>query len=175
VPEALLAEAAAAAAGFGAAAGIVDEAAAAAFGVNRTDLRIIGLLQQAGAVSAGRLASLAGLSPAATSTAIQRLTAAGYLTRTIDDEDRRRAVVALTTMAADLLSEAYAPIARAGRQELSRYSPAQIELIIEVLRGGERLQLAEAERIRGLGGLTAGEGEAAAPAAARSPGLSSEV
>jgi hypothetical protein len=59
VSRALLAEAAQAAAGFGAAAGAVDEAAAAAFGVNRTDLRIIGLLDQAGTLSAGQLSAAA--------------------------------------------------------------------------------------------------------------------
>jgi DNA-binding MarR family transcriptional regulator len=139
--------AAEAAAGFGAAAGAVDAAAAAAFGVNRTDLRIIGLLHYAGPLAAGRLSAAAGLSPAAMSTAIQRLMAAGHLTRTIDGQDRRRAVVALTTAAASLLSEIYTPVGEAGLTELSRYSAAELTLIIEFLRRGERLQLAQAQRI----------------------------
>lgn len=150
MPELVLSEAAEAAAAFGAAAGAVDQAAAAAFGVNRTDLRIIGLLQQAGPLSAGRLSVAAGLSPAAMSTAIQRLAAAGYLTRTADGQDRRRAVVALTPPAADLLSKVYAPIGEVGRRELSRYSGTEIRLIIEFLRRGEQLQLAQAERIKDL-------------------------
>src|SRR5687767_1789623 len=45
-------EAARAAAAFGDAADVVDEAAAATFGVNRTDLRILGLIHTAGAMSA---------------------------------------------------------------------------------------------------------------------------
>jgi DNA-binding MarR family transcriptional regulator len=142
--------AAEAAAAFGAAAGAVDSAAAAAFGVNRTDLRIIGLLHQAGPLSAGRLSAMAELSPAAMSTAIQRLTAAGYLTRTVDGQDRRRAVVDLTAPAADLLTAVYAPIGQAGLRELSRYSAAEITLITEFLRRGEQLQLGEADRIRSL-------------------------
>jgi DNA-binding MarR family transcriptional regulator len=160
VPTALLTEAAAAAADFGAAAHAVDAAAAAAFGVNRTDLRIIGLLQQAGMLSAGRLSALAGLSPAATTTAIQRLIAAGHLTRTVDGKDRRRAVVTLTDSAAGLLSDIYSPIGEAGRLELSRYSPDQLTLITDFLRRGERLQLGQAERIRDLAVPGSGRAEA---------------
>jgi hypothetical protein len=59
----MLAAAAQAAADFGAAAAAVDDAAAAAFGLNRTDLRIIGLLREAGPLSAGQLSAAAGLSP----------------------------------------------------------------------------------------------------------------
>jgi DNA-binding MarR family transcriptional regulator len=147
----LLAGAAEAAAGVGAAAGAVDDAAAAAFGVNRTDLRIIGLLHRAGELSAGQLAAAAGLSPAATSTAIQRLAAAGHLTRAVDGHDRRRAVVALTAPAAGLLTRIYAPIGHAGRAELGRYSPAELQLITGFLRRGTRLQLSQADRVRGLG------------------------
>jgi DNA-binding MarR family transcriptional regulator len=150
VPADLLASTAQAAADFGAAAGAVDDAAAAAFGVNRTDLRIIGLLHQAGELPAGRLAAAAGLSPAATSTAIQRLMAAGYLTRAVDGQDRRRAVVALTAPAADLLARVYAPIGRAGRAELDRYAAPELRLIEDFLRRGTRLQLSQADRVRSL-------------------------
>lgn len=144
----MVTEATQAAAAFGAANDVVDEAAAAAFGVNRTDLRIIGLVSAAGTLTAGGLAEKAGLSPAATTTAIQRLTKAEHLTRRTDADDRRRAVVELTPAAAELLEEIYAPIERAGRALLEEYSAEQLELVIEVLRKGERMQLAEAERIR---------------------------
>lgn len=146
----LISEAAQAAADFGSAADAVDDAAAALFGVNRTDLRVIGVVHQAGALSAGELAKAVGLSPAATTAAIQRLSAAGHLTRSIDGSDRRRALVRLTRTAADLLEAAYEPVARGGRRILSRYTTAQLEVIADALRRGERMQRAEAERIRGL-------------------------
>ena len=59
----------------------------------------------------------AGLSPAATTAAIQRLVAAGHLSRDVDGRDRRRAVVALTPPARDLFDRAYTPIGRAGMRE----------------------------------------------------------
>jgi DNA-binding MarR family transcriptional regulator len=144
----LITEATHAAADFGAANDLVDEAAAAAFGVNRTDLRIIGLVLAAGTLTAGGLATAAGLSPAATTTAIQRLIHAGHLTRKTDAEDRRRAVVELTPRAVDLLDEVYGPVERAGRALLERYSAEELALIVDLLRRGERMQLAEARRVR---------------------------
>jgi DNA-binding MarR family transcriptional regulator len=148
--QSLVTEATQAAAASGAANDVVDEAAASAFGVNRTDLRIIGLIAAAGTLTAGQLATQAHLSPAAMTTAIQRLTHAGHLTRRTATEDRRRAVVELTSEAAKLLEEIYAPIERAGRAILEDYSAEQLALVVEVLRRGEQMQLREAERIRTL-------------------------
>ncbi|WP_284750211.1 MarR family transcriptional regulator [Amycolatopsis sp. RTGN1] len=148
--QSLVTEATQAAAASGAANDVVDEAAASAFGVNRTDLRIIGLIAAAGTLTAGQLATQARLSPAATTTAIQRLTHAGHLTRRTATDDRRRAVVELTPEAAKLLEEIYAPIERAGRAILEDYTAEQLTLVVEVLRRGERMQLREAERIRAL-------------------------
>jgi DNA-binding MarR family transcriptional regulator len=141
-----------AAADFGAAAAAVDGAAAAVLGVNRTDLRLIGLVDDAGTLAAGRLAAAAGLSPAATTAAIQRLVAAGHLSREVDAEDRRRAVLALTPATADRLNRIYAPIAVAGRRELARYSAGELAVIADFLDRGVRLQLAAADRIRTEGG-----------------------
>jgi DNA-binding MarR family transcriptional regulator len=140
--------AARAAADFGAAADVVDDAAAAAFGVNRTDLRILGLLHDAGPLSAAELSAAAKLSPAATTTAIHRLGQAGYLTRTVDQDDRRRAVVALTPDAGKLIERIYSPVELAGHRVVAGYSDEELALITGFLRRGIDLQLAEAERIR---------------------------
>lgn len=146
----MVADAAAAAAAFGAAAAAVDEAAAIAFGVNRTDLRIIGTLHQSGPLTAGQLANSCKLSPAATSTAIQRSVSAGHVTREIDEDDRRRAVVAITEAAIRRLEAIYGPVGAAGMIQLAEYKPAELALLTDFLRRGEVLQLAQAERIRGL-------------------------
>lgn len=142
--------AARAAADFGAATDLVDEAAAATLGVNRTDLRILGVISESGPLSAAALAAAAKLSPAATSTAIQRLVAARHLTRTVDEHDRRRAVVALTPHAEELIDRVYGPIARAGQRILARYSADELTLITTFLRHGIDMQIAEADRIRAL-------------------------
>lgn len=141
------AAAAAAAAGFGAASGAVDDAAAVAFGVNRTDLRIIGALHRDGPLTAGRIAEASGLSPAATTTAIQRLVTAGHATRDVDAFDRRRVVVSLVASAAQLLETIYGPVAEAGMKVLDRYETADLALLGDFLRRGEAVQRDQASRI----------------------------
>jgi DNA-binding MarR family transcriptional regulator len=147
-PAVIRAAAADAAARFGAAADEVDDAAAARLGVNRTDLRILGLVSAAEAMTAGALATAARLSPAATTAAIQRLAAAGHLRREVDPSDRRRAVVTVTATTAEILDRVYRPIGEAGLRLLDRYSPAELTLITEFLHVGRRMQLEQAERIR---------------------------
>lgn len=137
-----------AAAGFGAATDEVDEAAAGVLGVNRTDLRILGLVGAAGALTAGALAGAARLSPAATTAAIQRLVAAGHLHRDTDPEDRRRAVVTVTPETAEAMDRLYGPIADAGHQLLTRYTAEELHLVTGFLELGRAMQLEQAARIR---------------------------
>jgi DNA-binding MarR family transcriptional regulator len=144
-----LERAARAAAEFGDAADAVDAAAAAVLGINRTDLRILGRVLQC-PLTAGQVAAAVDLSPAAATTAIQRLVARGYLTRELDPEDRRRAVVALTAHARELAERIYGPVGKAGVAALQRWSAAELELIANFLERGRALQLAQAERIRAL-------------------------
>jgi hypothetical protein len=61
-----------AAADFGAAADEVDAAAATALRVNRTDLRLLGLVTQRGSMSAGALAAAAGLAVGLATPATER-------------------------------------------------------------------------------------------------------
>jgi DNA-binding MarR family transcriptional regulator len=134
---------------FGDATDAVDAAAAVVFGVNRTDLRILGAVAD-GPRTAGQVAAAVHLSPAAVTTAIQRLVARGHLTREPDPEDRRRAVVALTASARELAERIYGPVGAAGTALLRRWSAAELELIADFLERGRAMQLAEAERIRGM-------------------------
>lgn len=141
------AAAAAAAAGFGAASGAVDEAAATAFGVNRTDLRIIGALHRDGPLTAGGIAESCGLSPAATTTAIQRLVRAGHATRELDSLDHRRVIVSVAPGAARLLEAIYGPVAEAGMDVLDEYGSSELAMLAAFLRRGEAVQRAQAARI----------------------------
>ncbi|MEU4624557.1 MarR family transcriptional regulator [Actinoplanes sp. NPDC023801] len=149
-PDDLLDAAAGAAAALGTATDEIDEAAADALRVNRTDLRILGLVSTAGAMTAGALAEAARLSPAATTAAIQRLVATGHLRRDTDPADRRRAVVTVTTATAEAIDRLYRPIAEAGRRVLIGYTAEELRLIIGFLQEGRTMQLEQAARIREL-------------------------
>jgi DNA-binding MarR family transcriptional regulator len=145
----LVERAARAAADFGAANTEVDDAVAAVLGVNATDRRIVGLVFAAGSLSAGALAGAVGLSPAATTTAVQRLVAAGHLVREVDPADRRRTVLTLTESAAEVIRCSYGPVAEEGTRILAGYRPEELALIERFLLAGIDLQRRHAARIRG--------------------------
>lgn len=127
---------------------MVDQAAADVLGINRTDLRILGVVHLDGPHSAGRLAVAVGLSPAATTEAVQRLIARSLLGRSTDHVDRRRAVITLTPPAEGLVERLYGPVRAAGFELLRRYTAEELDVIADFLERGRQLQLAEAERIR---------------------------
>jgi len=127
----------------------VEQAAAASLGVNRTDLKIISLLAGwAADLSAGELAQAAGLSPAATSTAISRLVGAGYLTREVDPDDRRRARIGLAAAATERRKRVYGSPEATGRERFSGYTGSQLDLIAGFLRRETLRRLGQAQRIR---------------------------
>jgi DNA-binding MarR family transcriptional regulator len=135
---------------FGAASDEIDAAAARVFGVNRTDLRILDLVNRSGRLSAGLLAAAAGLSPAATTTAVQRLVTAGHLVRAVDPADRRRVVLTLTDSAVALVRSCYGPLGTATLQLLRSMSPAELATVEAFLSAGVTLQREAAARIRAM-------------------------
>ena len=141
--------AARAAAAYGDAADAVDQAVADAIRVNRTDLRILGVIYQHGPTSAGRLAAAVGLSPAATTEAVQRLVARELLARDTDPADRRRAVITVGAAGVGLGEHFYGPVGEAAQALLEGYADAELAVIADFLERARDLQLAEARRIRG--------------------------
>ncbi len=148
--ETLLREVAWAVARFQSASDLVDEAAAQHAGVNRTDLRCMGLLNAHGPMTAGRLGAAAQLSPGATTVAIDRLERAGYVRRVRTGEDRRSVLVVLTPEARRRIEDIYGPVGRAGVERLTRHSDAELQFLLDFLTEGYRLQVEQAARVRDL-------------------------
>jgi DNA-binding MarR family transcriptional regulator len=117
-----------------------DEAVARRLGLNRTDLRCLDLVLADGPLSAGDLATGLGLSPAATTTVIDRMADAGYVTRSPDPGNRRRVLVAATDAARAADRELYGPVGAAGRRALNRYDDEQLDTILDFLRTARRVQ-----------------------------------
>src|SRR3954453_12074359 len=76
----------------------MDEAAARALGINRTDGRCLDIIDREGPVAAGRLPQPRALPPPAAPAVIDRLERAGYARRMADPKDRRRVLVELTPL-----------------------------------------------------------------------------
>ena len=135
---------------------LVDEAAARRLGLNRTDLRCLGILIRTGSMTAWKLAAAAQLSPGATTTAVDRLTRAGYARRVRDASDRRSVIVELTPLAHRRIDELYGPIGREGLARLERYSENELVLLGGFLEEGRQLQLDHVTRIRSGSSKAAG-------------------
>ena len=73
-----------------------DAVAAEALRLNKTDLHCINIIQNAGGISAGELATQAGLTTGAVTGVIDRLERIGYARRVPDASDRRRVQVEVT-------------------------------------------------------------------------------
>ena len=138
----------------------LDDAIAARFGLNRSDLRCLALLYAGGQLSAGQLAEGTGLSPGATTTAVDRLERAGYAVRVVDQHDRRRVVVNLTPAALELGARLYGEVDLTARARLEPLPDDDLIVIRDYLRDAHEaldelgarvhVELPETEGGRGL-------------------------
>jgi DNA-binding MarR family transcriptional regulator len=127
---------------------IADQVIADYLGLNRTDMRCLDIIERLDGVTAGQLASEAGLSTGAVTTVLDRLERSGFARRVPDPGDRRRVLVELTPAARRDLEELYAPLADATLRQLESYSTDEISLVRDFLRDNRRLNEAHAERVR---------------------------
>jgi len=127
---------------------IADQAVADYLGLNRTDTRCLDIIERLDGVSAGRLASEAGLSTGAVTTVLDRLERAGYARRVQDPGDRRRVLVELTPAARRELQQLYAPLTDATMRQLEGYTTDEVSLVRDFMRDNRRLNEAHAERVR---------------------------
>jgi DNA-binding MarR family transcriptional regulator len=127
---------------------IADQVVADFLGLNRTDTRCLDIIERLDGVSAGRLASEAGLSTGAVTTVLDRLERAGYARRVQDPGDRRRVLVELTPAARRELEELYAPLTDATMRQLEGYTTDEVSLVRDFMRDNRRLNEAHAERVR---------------------------
>ena len=113
----------------------LDEAVATQFGLNRTDLRCIGILYRRGRVTAGELAEESGLTPGAITTVLDRMERSGYANRVSDPTDRRRVLVTSTVATRELGARVYGEVELAGRAQLEGLEPDHVEVIRDYVRG----------------------------------------
>jgi DNA-binding MarR family transcriptional regulator len=129
----------------------VDEAASRQLHLNRTDMRCLSVLSQAGTTSASQLADATGLTRGAMTTALDRLEASGYVRRASDQQDRRAVRVEVTDAAKKEIEGLYGPLAKEGFELLQTYSASDLAAVLRYLEDGWRLQRAHAQRMRQLG------------------------
>ena len=145
----------------------LDQATADYCGINRTDGRCLDILHERGAMTAGQLAEQSGLSPAAITTALDRLEARDYILRVRDVVDRRRVMVQATERTLEITERLYGPLARAILW-LRRYSAQELSTILEFVVKSTEAQEQRATEIRALPPLDDSPRAARVPSHSRS-------
>ena len=105
----------------------LSSAAAARLGLQAIDQQCIGLLHQAGPMTVGQLARLAGLTPSSITGVVDRLERAGLARRESDPQDRRRVLV--TPLASAEVRAVFAPMAERMTELQGDYTVEQLDLI----------------------------------------------
>jgi DNA-binding MarR family transcriptional regulator len=120
-------------------------------GINRTDYECLDLLDaHGGALTAGQLAELTGLTSGAVTGVIDRLERARLVKRASDPTDRRRVIVEMTHARAAEFDEIFGSYARGWEELASRYSPEQLDLILSYVAGAVELLQEQTLRVRSL-------------------------
>jgi DNA-binding MarR family transcriptional regulator len=127
-----------------------DELAAQKLGINRTDLRCMGIIENEGPLTAGRLARLSGLTTAAVTAVVDRLERAGYVRRVRGEQDRRQVILELTPLLAERAQPIWEPLGAEAKAKLGRLPAGQLEAAIAFFRFGIDLNERHAERVRKL-------------------------
>jgi DNA-binding MarR family transcriptional regulator len=111
------------------------QAVADIFGLHITDHKCLDLIHRYGAMPAGRLAELTGLTTGAVTGIIDRLEEAGYVRRTDDPKDRRRIIVEPTKNKKweRKIEAIFIPIHERMHKLLSSYSDSELAFLLDVL------------------------------------------
>ncbi|MEV8372634.1 MarR family transcriptional regulator [Kribbella sp. NPDC056861] len=131
-----------------------QDTVARSVGVRSTDLQCANLLVMHGPLSPGQLAELAGLTAGGGITdALDRLEAAGMVTRSRDTSDRRKVIVAANSDELwRRLGPIYAGVQQQWEAKLAAMDDDQLRFAIELFSTATEINKAETERLRGAGG-----------------------
>src|SRR4051812_46011739 len=118
--------------------------------MNRTDMRCVDLIDQAGGMTAGELARAAALTTGAAPAVIDRLERAGIARRVADPADRRRVRIEVTPKLWELTGPLMAPFIAESQTILDDYTTEELERFAEFLRRVIEVQSTHTDRIRGM-------------------------
>ncbi len=109
------------------------QAVADVLGLHITDHKCLDLIHHFGAMPAGKLAELTGLTTGAVTGIIDRLEEAGYVKRTNDPEDRRRTIVEPTKnkKLEKKIEVLFIPLRDRMHKLLSSYSDSELAFLLD--------------------------------------------
>jgi DNA-binding MarR family transcriptional regulator len=119
-------------------------------GLHITDHKCLDLIRQYGAMPAGRIAELTGLTTGAVTGVTDRLEKAGYVRRANDPKDRRRTIIEpLRNKKWERNVEAiFIPLHERMHKILSSYSDSELAVLLDVLTKSIELTREESKKLR---------------------------
>ncbi len=119
-------------------------------GLHITDHKCLDLIRQYGAMPAGRIAELTGLTTGAVTGIIDRLEKAGYVRRANDPKDRRRTIVEpIRNKKWERKIEAiFIPFHERMHKLLSSYSDGELDFLLDVLTKSIEQTREESKKLR---------------------------
>jgi DNA-binding MarR family transcriptional regulator len=131
---------------------VVNQIIAERMGVNRTDHRVLEILNRKGAMTAGDLAKASHLTTGAVTAVLDRLEEVGYVRRVRDTEDRRRVLIERTIDSTRTAMRYYQPFMSATFDSMTKYSAEELEVVRDFMRGAAELSEEYAERLAAADG-----------------------
>ena len=128
---------------------LFHEAIAENIGLHVTDVKVLRLLGEE-AMTPGQLIEHTGLTGAAVTALVDRLVAAGYVTRERDDEDRRRVTVRAVPAKIRKLDRLYDAYGAEMSKMLSQYDAKEFAVIETFLTRTTQLLTEHTAELRGL-------------------------
>lgn len=127
------------------------QAVADVLGLHITDHKCLDFIYQYGAMPAGRLAELTGLTTGAVTGVIDRLEKAGYVRRASDPKDRRRTIVEPTRnkKLERKLEGIFAPLGERMSKLMSSYSDGELAFLLDILTRALNESHQELMKLRG--------------------------
>lgn len=128
------------------------QAVADVLGLHITDHKCLDIIYRYGAMPAGRLAELTGLTTGAVTGIIDRLEKSGYVRRADDPKDRRRIIVEPTSnkKLERKLEAIFAPLAERMHKLLSSCSDTELTFLLDILTRTLEQSHQELMKLRGL-------------------------
>jgi DNA-binding MarR family transcriptional regulator len=130
---------------------LISQAVSERFGLSSSDLECLDLALLSGGATAGEFAKVTGLTTGAITGVIDRLERAGYVRRERDPTDRRKVIVRARPGMTRRIAPLYDSLQREMTALWSRYSDAELALILDFLTASCDLAVQEIAKLQTKG------------------------
>jgi predicted transcriptional regulator len=130
---------------------VVNQMIAERMGVNRTDHRVLEILNRKGAMTAGDLATASHLTTGAVTAVVDRLEDVGFVRRVRDAQDRRRVLIERTPEGTKTGVRYYGPFMNRTFEMMSQYDVEQLTAIRDFMSEAAEMTEEYAKELRAAG------------------------